>query len=328
MSKEITLHKNALVNIQAGSLPLVIAEAGEKTSLTFLEFFTNSIANEHTRRAYARAAVRFFSWCEQKNVGFAEILPPMIGIYFRELEEELSTPSVKQELSAIKKLFDFFVNQGVMPFNKAATVRGPKYSPREGKTQELSASDVRTLFDSMTGVKLKDCRDRAILGLFFYQWQRVGAVINLKVGDYRYTSEPKTLTFKEKGGKIRRLPLHHKAAQYLNGYISTAQIDLEDKVDKKLPMFRTINRYRELTTSPMTQPDMFRMIRKRAKEANIKTNISNHTGRKTGITTFLDSGGLLEQAQDIAGHADPRTTRLYDARRKTIEQSEIERVQY
>ncbi len=328
MKKELEVRRDQLVRLESGGLPSVIVEAGEKASLSFLEFFTNSIANVHTRRAYARAAVRFFQWCEFKKVSFENILPPMIGIYFRELEQELSVPSVKQELSAIKKLFDFFVNGGVMPFNKAATVKGPKYSPREGKTQELAASEVRRLFESMDGTNLKDYRDKAILGLFFYQWQRVGAVIKLRVGDYHFDGEPKTLTFREKGGKVRRLPLHHKATQYLNAYIKVAGIDLTHKPGKSLPLFRTINRYRELTRNPLTQPDMYRMIKARAQTAGIRTDISNHTGRKTGITTFLKNGGLLEQAQDIAGHADPRTTRLYDARRKDIEQSEIERVQY
>lgn len=53
-----------------------------------------------------------------------------------------------------------------------------------------------------------------------------------------------------------------------------------------------------------------------------------HSSRGTGITTFLENGGQLEQAQDIAGHADPRTTRLYDRRNDRIGRAEIERVQY
>ncbi len=136
------------------------------------------------------------------------------------------------------------------------------------------------------------------------------------------------LNFKEKGGKVRKLPLHHKAVQYLDAYIKVAKIDLEAKEQKYVALFKTISRYRNLSSNPMTQPDMYRMIKGRAKAAGIRTNISNQSGRKTGITTLLKNGGLLEQAQDIVGHADPRTTRLYDARRKVIEQSEIERVQY
>ena len=70
------------------------------------------------------------------------------------------------------------------------------------------------------------------------------------------------------------------------------------------------------------------MVRSRALKADISAEITVHTARATGITTYLSNGGALEAAQDIANHADPRTTRLYDRRKDTIDRSEIERVQY
>ena len=70
------------------------------------------------------------------------------------------------------------------------------------------------------------------------------------------------------------------------------------------------------------------MLKVRAKNAGIRSDISAHTARATGITSYLENRGKLEQAQDIAAHADPRTTRLYDRRNVKVERSEIERVQY
>ena len=54
------------------------------------------------------------------------------------------------------------------------------------------------------------------------------------------------------------------------------------------------------------------MIRRRAKHAGIKTKIGCHTFRDTGITAYLENGGTLEHAQQIAAHESPRTTKLYD----------------
>jgi integrase len=56
------------------------------------------------------------------------------------------------------------------------------------------------------------------------------------------------------------------------------------------------------------------VLKVQAKAASIRTDISAHTARATGITNYLENRGKLEQAQDIAAHADPRTTRLYDRR--------------
>jgi hypothetical protein len=56
------------------------------------------------------------------------------------------------------------------------------------------------------------------------------------------------------------------------------------------------------------------MVRRRAKTAGITTEVSNHTFRGTGITAYLENGGTLEKARQMAAHASTRTTQLYDGR--------------
>jgi site-specific recombinase XerD len=56
------------------------------------------------------------------------------------------------------------------------------------------------------------------------------------------------------------------------------------------------------------------MIQRRALAAGIATRISCHSFRATGITTYLQNGGKLEVAQQMAGHESARTTGLYDRR--------------
>lgn len=68
------------------------------------------------------------------------------------------------------------------------------------------------------------------------------------------------------------------------------------------------------------------MVKRRAKQANIVTTIGNHSFRGTGITNYLENGGRLSEAQRMAGHADPRTTRLYDRRDQKITRGEVERI--
>jgi site-specific recombinase XerD len=76
----------------------------------------------------------------------------------------------------------------------------------------------------------------------------------------------------------------------------------------------------------MTQPDAWDMLQRRAKKAGITTQICNHSWRATGITTFLENGGAIEMAQYMADHADPRTTKLYDRRRRVVTRSGVERI--
>ena len=68
------------------------------------------------------------------------------------------------------------------------------------------------------------------------------------------------------------------------------------------------------------------MIRRRARAAGILTPIGCHTFRATGITAYLENGGTLEHAQQIAAHESPRTTKLYDRTNDQITLDEIERI--
>ena len=69
-----------------------------------------------------------------------------------------------------------------------------------------------------------------------------------------------------------------------------------------------------LSDHPMTQPNAYRMIRRRAMVVGIRTKIGNHSFRATGITEYLRNGGKLEIAQQMANHESARTTGLYDRR--------------
>ena len=93
------------------------------------------------------------------------------------------------------------------------------------------------------------------------------------------------------------------------------------------PLFRTAaGKTHTLTNRAMSQADVFRMIRRRAREAGIRTPINCHTFRATGITTYLQNGGTLENAQAMAAHESPRTTALYDRRGDAISLDEVERI--
>ena len=71
---------------------------------------------------------------------------------------------------------------------------------------------------------------------------------------------------------------------------------------------------------------MLAMIKRRAAAAGLPASTCCHTFRGTGIAAYLSNGGTLEHAQRIAGHASPKTTKLYDRTADTILLDEIERI--
>jgi integrase/recombinase XerD len=76
----------------------------------------------------------------------------------------------------------------------------------------------------------------------------------------------------------------------------------------------------------MSRVDAWYMIQRRAADAKLETSIVCHTFRAAGTTDYLTNGGKLEIAQRMAGHANAKTTGLYDRRADDISVSEVERV--
>ncbi|HMB92857.1 MAG TPA: tyrosine-type recombinase/integrase, partial [Rhodothermales bacterium] len=96
--------------------------------------------------------------------------------------------------------------------------------------------------------------------------------------------------------------------------------------DGASPLFRSVDRSRNLTDRRLDRVNAWRVMKKRAKEAGVYEKISPHSLRATGITIYLGNGGSLEHAQTIAGHADPRTTKLYDRTSDQVSLDEIEKI--
>jgi integrase len=167
----------------------------------------------------------------------------------------------------------------------------------------------------------EDLRDRALIGTMIYTFARIGAVLQMNVGDYFIQGRRGWVRLHEKGGKEHEAPCHHKLEEFLDEYIAAAGI----ADDKDGPLFRTTGRATG-TAHRMAQPDAYRMIERRGRAAGIKTKIGNHSLRATGITDYLKSAGTLEHAQAMANHSSPRTTKLYDRRADEVSLDEYERV--
>jgi integrase len=145
----------------------------------------------------------------------------------------------------------------------------------------------------------------------------------LRVEDYHPVGKRWWLRLHEKGGKRHEMPAHHTLQEHLDAYLEAAGI----AGDRKGPLFRSAaGRTGRLTARSMTRGDVYRMIGRRAAAAGVATRVGCHSWRARGITAYLENGGLLEHAQQMAAHASARTTKLYDRRGDAISLDEVERI--
>lgn len=235
----------------------------------------------------------------------------------------LAAPSVKQQLAAVRRLFDWLVTGQVVPTNPAASVRGPAHSARKGKTPVLDPAEARSLLDAIDITTHAGLRDRALIGLMVYSFARVGAALGMRVDDVFVQNRRLWVRLREKGGKRHEMPCHHNLEAWLHAYLDGTGI----AKDRKGPLFRTIARGTGRLSQPaLPQSNAHAMIRRRAAAAGIATAVGNHSFRATGITAYLKNGGTLERAAAMANHASTRTTQLYDRRADEITLDEVEHI--
>ncbi len=71
------------------------------------------------------------TWCESAGVNSIESVQPLhvaTWIQAQSRRADISAPTVKQQLAAIRHLFDWLVTGQIVPVNPAASVRGPRHA--------------------------------------------------------------------------------------------------------------------------------------------------------------------------------------------------------
>lgn len=304
------------------AVPALIEMAGNAARFAFEEFLYGKLRNTHTRRAYLKSTTQFLDWCKRRGLTLQQIAPKDIGQYLDSLDYAPATKRL--HLAAVRHLFDELVTRHAVVLNPANSVRGERHQIVEGKTPEITVEHVRRLLSGIDTSNVVGLRDRAIIGILVYTAARVGAVARLKRPHYYDNGDQCYLRFIEKGGKSREIPVRKDLRQFIEEYLTATQ---KLEAGKNGPLFcSAMGRSKYLTRTCMTSGDIGRMIKRRMHDAGLPRHLSPHSFRVTTITNLLTQGVALDDVQYLAGHADPRTTRLYDRREKRLMENIVDRI--
>lgn len=299
--------------------PMVLVRSGQRAVQLYNDYLHLSIKSDDSRKTYRSALTLFMRWCDEQNLEeLVDVEPRHVRGYLDHRTKALQrTASARVHYAAIKALCQYLVECGFLASNPAASVRYAFVNESKGKTPVISPTDVRALLLSIPDdiqseehpAKQTDLRDRALICLMAYTFVRIGGALSANVGHYRYDNGEMWLDMIEKGAKAHSLPITGAPKAFLDTYIRDCGLS-----DPRAPLFQSANRNGELNGNRYDRGNSRRMIAARAKALGIAGRTKNHTFRATGITHFLEGGGRIDDAQDIANHADSSTTRRYDRR--------------
>ena len=305
-----------------GTFPVVLARAGKAACFAADEFFRARLSNPHTRTAYAHQVSRFLTWCEDQGLELRQITPGLAGRFLDQLPYK--APTKNQALAALRHFFDILVARHAILLNPFHSVRGVRHPFGEGRTPEASVEQARRLLASIRTKDVYGLRDRAVLGTLIYTGARVGAISRLRIQDLRDHGNHRALQFSEKGGKSREIPVRHDLDEWIAAYLEGCGLA---EAPKASALFRAGQRRGSpLTERAMSPLAVQLMLKRRLKAARLPEILSPHSFRVLVVTDLLSQNIPLEDVQYLAGHAHPRTTQIYDRRRRRVSRNLVERI--
>jgi site-specific recombinase XerD len=321
-----------LALVPGGPLPGLVRSAGRAARTAWDDFFEGRIANEHTRKAYERAVRNFLAWAHSQGRDLSHITAGDVGKYLRNLPG--GPEKKKQHLAGLRRFFNLLVERHICILNPAAVAETEKLSVVEGRTPEITRKQARALLDGIDCSHVIGLRDRAIIGILMYTAARAGAVAKLDVEHYYDAGEQWMLRFRDKGGKSREIPVSHDLKTFLDEYLEGSGLlherrrrDPKTGHFRPRPLFRTaLKKKRQLTTTAFSGRDITRMLKRRLEDAGLPPTLCPHSFRVAVATDLLDQQVPLEDVQHLLGHADARTTKLYDRSKRKVTRNIVERI--
>ncbi|MDT8441323.1 MAG: site-specific tyrosine recombinase XerD [Desulfuromonadales bacterium] len=272
-----------------------------------LDHFMNFLAVErglarNTLDAYGRDLARYVAFLDRQGVDRPDATTPALVLRFlADLKQEgLGARSRARVLVALRTFHKFLVAEKLVAHNPTSLVAAPKNLTSLPHT--LSPAEVETLLASPVGGEPLDRRDRAMLEILYATGLRVSELVTLKLSDLQL--DVGYLTAFGKRNKQRIVPLGETAVAALRAYLAEAR-PLLDKTHAAPYVF--LNR----SGAGLTRQGFWKMIKRRARQAGIRRNLSPHTLRHSFATHLLENGADLRSVQAMLGHADISTTQIY-----------------
>jgi integrase/recombinase XerD len=127
------------------------------------------------------------------------------------------------------------------------------------------------------------------------------------VGHLGLPSKDQWLRFQEKRGKEHEVPVHSKTREAIHRRLEAYGLDSHPAA----PLFPAFGKDRETTElRHLDRRSILKLVEKRVSASGIIKGVCCHSFRATGITEYMNSGGTIEIAQQIAGHKVRRLPRF------------------
>ena len=254
----------------------------------------------NTKNSYQNELTKYMAFLVRRGIwNIEDIQYEDITEYLKTLSNEnLKPQSIAHSITVIRNFHKYFIKTGDLKQDVSKNIDHPKL--RKHLPTALSHQEVDQLLDIKTESPF-DYRNKAMLELLYGTGLRISELLSLTLNDIDLINC--TVRCMGKGRKERIIPINDFIIESLSNYLK-----IRKELEKK-------EHYDQLFLNnhgkPITRQGFFKMLKKLLLEKGLNTNISPHTLRHSIATHLLENGADLRVIQEMLGHSDIATTRIY-----------------
>lgn len=257
---------------------------------------------KNTLESYERDLRGFLLYLKNESVSTTKDIrrSHIMGHLAHLRSKKLANSTVSRNLASIRSFFNFLMQERRIEENPAGDLESPRQEKKLPKV--ISMKEIDSLLKQPDELKVSGIRDKAMLELLYATGIRVSELIDLGVNDVN--TESGYIRCTGKGSKERIVPVGAMAIQKVKNYIEEGRSKLVKDL-KEQSLF--VNQHGRR----LTRQGFWKIIKKYARQAQIKKEITPHTLRHSFATHLLENGADLRSVQEMLGHADISTTQIY-----------------
>ena len=256
--------------------------------------------SKNTALSYKNDLTKLLIYLREHNISTLRCASKMdIISYLKYLnDQKLSTTSIARKLTTIKSFYTYLTKTAIVKENITDGIERPKL--RKMLPQVLTIEEV----DKLLNINLNtpfDYRNKAMLELLYGTGLRISELLDLKLNDIDF--ENCIIRCLGKGNKERIVPIGEYVIFYLQKYLECRNCFL--KIRKSDYLFLNSRGGR------LSRFSFFKILKKLLITQQIHKDISPHSLRHSFATHILEGGGDLRSIQELLGHSDISTTKIY-----------------
>jgi len=277
-------------------VPLVRDEMAIRSWLAALQ-------SDNTRSAYRRDLAKFGEWVAGHGATLSDVTATAVEVWASELLKREATSTVARRMAAVSSYYSYVTKPGRYMegrSNPASAEMIKRVKPSTKPAPALTAIEAAALVAASRESAWAP-RDEALVMLLATTGLRVSELCAASVGDVAKNRGHQVLSVTGKANRVRSVPVDPTVAALIGlDRASTEPLIVNNRQGR-------LNRHQ-----------VSRILIRLQGAANIETKITPHVLRSTCVTEALAAGAPLWAVQDLAGHADPRTTRGYQRRGQSV----------